>query len=242
MTFNPLFYKAFLLLIETPSCFTLKAGVSGLSLKGFKAMQDDENLKPSYDEWMYWTQVVVDRLTTVTHVYGKPPHGDVFISEKERQAKLSETVEIMRHLHQLTDAYELSIPSGASDVAELEEKLIATIQPEFRDVLTHLPVWSADMQRLLKSPWVDGCPGLTARALFRGPDGRLAEGIGSGMPENGRLPEVITELLDREAAGGDRAPRVEKPRFAEPRMRREELARLWGKKNGSFLRSAGRMD
>jgi hypothetical protein len=205
-------------------------------------MSDLENIRPSYDEWMYWTQVVVDRLTMVTHVYGRPPHPEVFISEKERQTKLSQAVEVMHHLHQMTDEYDLNLSTNSADAKEQEERLISSLQPVFQDVLQNLPMWSMDMQRLLKSPWVDNCVGREARILFCGPEDKINEGIGSGMPENGRLPEVIVDLLDREAAGGDRAPRVEKPRFAEPRMRREELARLWGKKNGSFLRSAGRMD
>lgn len=201
-----------------------------------------ENIKPSYDEWMYWTQVVVDRLTTITHVYGNPPHPDVFIAEKERQDKLSATVAVMRSLHDLTDAFELSIPKNAVDTGQREAELIAHIQPVFATVLERLPQWSNDMQRLLKSPWMNECAGKLAMILFRGPEGRLKEGIGSGMVEHGRLPAQIEEMLDREAAGGERAPRVEKPRFADPRMRREEVARLWAKHNSAFLRSAGRMD
>lgn len=205
-------------------------------------MSGFENIKPSYDEWMYWVQVVVDRLTTVTHIYSNPPHPDVFIAEKERQAKLSQAVASMRALHDLTDSFELNIPKNALDLADREADLIAQLQPAFRDVLAHLPQWSMDMQKLLKSPWQNSCAGRLATILFRGPENREKEGIGSGMVENGRLPEVIAELLDREAAGGERAPRAEKPRLAQGRMRREEVARLWAKQNSSFLRSAGRMD
>lgn len=205
-------------------------------------MSGFENIKPSYDEWMYWAQVVVDRLTTVTHVYGNPPHPDVFVPEKERQDKLGVTVAVMRALHDLTDDFELSIPKNAADMAQREAELIGKLQPLFRDVLARLPQWSIDMQKMLKSPWMNSCAGKLATILFRGPEGRETEGIGSGMVEHGRLPAVIEELLDREAAGGERGPRVEKPRFADPRMRREEIARLWAKQNSSFLRSAGRMD
>lgn len=205
-------------------------------------MSGFENIKPSFDEWMYWAQVIVDRLTTVTHIYGNPPHPDVFLAEKERQTKLNDTVAVMRKLHEMTDDYELKIPSSAVDVEQREVALIDALQPVFREVMARLPMWSVDMQRLLKSPWQNSCAGKMATILFRGPEGRLKEGIGSGMVENGRLPEVIAELLDREAAGGDRAPRVEKPRLAQSRMRREDIARLWAKQNSSFLRSAGRMD
>ena len=201
-----------------------------------------ENIKPSYDEWMYWAQVVIDRLTTISHVYSQPPHPDIFIREKERQEKLSKTVAVMRHLHELTDEYELSIPKNALDASQREDSLIVALQPVFSDVLDSLPQWSGDMQRLLKSPWMNSCNGKLATILFRGPEGREEEGIGSGMVDNGRLPAKLAEMMDREAAGGDRAPRVERPRMAESRMRREDLARLWAKQNSSFLRTAGRMD
>lgn len=205
-------------------------------------MSGFENIKPSYDEWMYWAQVVIDRLTTITHVYSQPPHPDVFIREKERQEKLSYTVGVMRHLHDLTDEHEMSFPKNAVDTAQREDGLIVALQPVFADVLEHLPIWSQDMQRLLKSPWASTCAGKLATILFRGPDGREDEGIGSGMVDNGRLPARLAEMMDREAAGGDRAPRIDKPRTAESRMRREDLARLWAKQNSSFLRSAGRIN
>lgn len=198
--------------------------------------------KPSYDEWMYWTQVVVDRLTTITHVYGKPPHADVFMAEKDRQTKLSDTVAVLRKLHHATDEHELRLPQDFNEAVAHEEGLIAEIQPLFQDLLARLPGWSEDMQLLLKSPWFDDCAGKLANILFRGPMGNENEGIGSGWPEHGRLPSIIEGLLDREASGEIRAPREEKPRHAEKLMRREELARLWGKRNSAFLRIAGRID
>lgn len=205
-------------------------------------MVGEENKKPSYDEWMFWTQVIVDRLTTIAHVYGNPPHADVFMPERERQSKLSQTVDVLRHLHEQTDMNELHMPRETMTAAEEETRFITALQPLYIDVLRRLPDWSDDMQKLLKSPWYDNCSGKLANILFRGPEGREPEGIGSGRPENGRLPEMIESLLDREAVGDSRAPRVEKPRMAEKNMHREDLAKLWGKKNSSFLRSAGRID
>jgi len=202
-----------------------------------------ENIRPSYDEWMYWAQVVIDRLTTVARVYANPPHPEVFIPEKERQAKLAETTDIMRHLHDLTDEHEFSLPHEEVEAKkEAEERLLESVLPVFREILRRLPEWSADMQRLLQSPWSRDCNGKLAHILFCGESDRLAEGIGSGMPENGRLPETLAALVDREMAGGTRAPRLEKPRMAEKSMRRAELAKLWVKHNGAFLRTAGRMD
>jgi len=205
-------------------------------------MTGPEGLKPSYDEWMYWTQVIVDRLTTVTYVYGNPPHPDVFMPDRERQTKLSLTVDVLRHLHEQTDLNDLHVPHESTDAGERETRFITALQPLYVDVLRRMPTWSDDMQKLLKSPWYDNCAGKLANILFRGPDGRETEGLGSGYPENGRLPEVIEKLLEREAISDIRAPRIEKPRFTDPNMRREELAKLWVKKNSSFLRSAGRMD
>ncbi len=206
-------------------------------------MVAQEDMKPSYDEWMYWTQVIVDRLTTVTHVYGNPPHTEVFMSEREKQEKLAQTVDLIRRLHNLTDENELGMPANNADEAQAHElRLIEGLQPLYREVLGRLPLLSQDMQKLLKSPWYDDCAGKLANILFRGTQGKEREGMGSGMPENGRLPSVIDELLDREVSGDGRAPRVKKPQHALPLMRREEIAKLWGKRNSAFLRSAGRVD
>ena len=46
-----------------------------------------------------------------------------------------------------------------------------------------------------------------ASELFRGPMGNEEEGIGTGLPENGRLPEVLQNLLERERIGDGRQPR-----------------------------------
>jgi len=204
-------------------------------------MTGEDKLKPSYDEWMYWTQVIVDRLTTISFVYSKPPFPDVFISDRERQTKISLTVDVLALLHEQTDENELHMPQEMLGVAERESRYITALQPIYVDILRRLPDWSDDMQKLLKSPWFDNCAGKLANVLFRGPDGRETEGIGSGHSENGRLPEMIEMLLEREAMGDSRAPRIQKPRMVASNMKREELARLWGKKNSSFLRSAGRM-
>lgn len=201
-----------------------------------------ETRKPSYDEWMYWTQVMVDRLTAIIHAYGHPPYDDAFMAEKERQDKMAQALAAMRYLHELTDNFELSLPKDASDMAEREETLLQSLAPAFQEILGLMPRWSADMQFLLKSPWATDCIGRAAQTLFRGPDGQLAQGLGTGLAENGRLPEVVATLIDREAAGDDRAPRAVKPERAPSRMRRAELARLWGRQNSAFLATAGRVD
>jgi len=207
---------------------------------GSTAMNETHVQKPSYEEWLYWSQVVIARLTTVVHVYNKPPFTDVFMPENERQMKVSLTVDIIRRLHSLTDDVDFQSTEEAQVAGR--EQVIDNVQPIFRDVLHRLPTFSSDMQSLLKSPWYDKCAGKIANDLFRGPDGRESEGIGSGHPEHGRLPEVLETLLEREIVGGARAPSEEKRPQNAPTIRREELARLWGKRNSSFLRSAGRVD
>jgi hypothetical protein len=197
--------------------------------------------KPSFDEWMYWSQVAVDRLTTIVHVYNKPPHPDVFMAGNERQFKVSQTVDVLRRLHSLTDENDVPLPHETSP-QQHEEHIISELQPIFRDVVRRLPSWSGDMQMLMKSPWFDKCNGRMATELFRGPEDREGEGIGSGMIEHGRLPQVLYDLLEREQIGGTRAPSEERPPASYQTLRREELARLWAKRNSSFLRSAGRVD
>lgn len=205
-------------------------------------MATEETQKPSFDEWIYWAQVVLDRLTSVVHVYNKPPHPDAFIPENERQLKVSQAVDILRRLHPATDENNIKLPRGGASADSAEAQIIADIQPLFRDVLHRLPCWSTDMQTLLKSPWFDNCNGHFANVLFRGPGDRENEGIGSGMPIHGRLPEVIQNMLERESIGDSRAPREEKPRTSDLKTNRDELSRLWTKRNISSLRSAGRID
>lgn len=200
--------------------------------------------KPSYDEWMYWTQVVLDRLTTISRVYTNPPHPDVFIPIREKQDKLAMTASLMGDLHNLTDDSEFNMPEESEQVEEYIVDVIDQLQPLFQDLLSKLPMISADMQKLLKSGWFDNCAGKVANSIFRGtasPSETPHEGIGSGVPENERLPNKIVELLDREAAGSSRADRVEKPRYAPPTMKRDEIAKLWGERNSAFMRSAGRI-
>jgi len=198
--------------------------------------------KPSYDEWMYWTQVIVDRLTAIVHVYGHPPYEDVFMPEKTRQEKMGQALNAMRYLHELTDTYDLTLPSDPEDAREREEALLTALSSAFQEILTLTPTWSEDMQYLLKSPWASNCVGKIAQTLFCGANNQLAQGIGSGLPENGRLPHVLENLIDREITGDERAPRAEKSPLAPQRMRREDLARHWGRQNSGALSRAGRVD
>ena len=75
------------------------------------------------------------------------------------------------------------------------------------------------MQLLLKSQWVDDCNGKTANDLFRGTMGHENEGIGSGEPENGRLPEILQNLLNSEASNDARAESVQARSYGHQKFR-----------------------
>lgn len=196
--------------------------------------------KPSHEEWLAWGHVVIDRLTTGAHVYSKPPHEDVFIPDQERQNKVASTVDLLRRIHALTDEADTPTESLA-EVAYHDERVIAGLEVLMRETLSRLPELSTDMQKLLKSPWHSHCVGRLADELFRGPGGKEQEGIGSGHPEHGRLPEVLKNLLEREQIGDIRRPREELHRDHEP-QRSDETQRRWADKNSRFLRSAGRVE
>src|ERR1700691_3289585 len=159
--------------------------------------QEDEKKKPDFDEWLTWANVVVDRLTTCVHVYSKPPHEDIFMPEKERQQRNGQTVDLLRRIHALID--ETDTPTDSlTELDHHAERVIDGLTLLFRETLAHLPELSIDMQKLLKSPWHSKWSSRLAEELFRGPGGNDLEGIGSGMPEHGRLPAVITNMLERE--------------------------------------------
>ena len=195
--------------------------------------------KPSFAEWLYWGQVVIDRLTTIVHVYTKPPHEDAFMADQERLFKATQARDILRRLYTVTDEEEISRPRREG-VERYLALVIADLQPLMREVLRRMPAWSNDMQLLLKSPWKDNYNGKVAHFLFGGPPRREAEGIGTGMPENGRLPEVLQVLLEQEALGEQRS--THEAATGDDGQRRSKISRSWGQQNGSFMRSAGRVD
>jgi len=208
--------------------------------------------KPSHIEWAEWAQIVLDRLTTCVHVYSKPPYDDVFISEKARQQKNDQALGLLRRIHGLIDEGETPIESLA-DVAHHDEQVIDGLAVLMRETLALLPMLSSDMQKLLKSEWYDKCNGRIASELFRGPMGDLPKGIGSGYAEQGRLPEVLTLMLERERSGDSRQPRADLHRHGDtgeslsqaeagPKRHTVDVKRRWADKNSNHLRSAGRVD
>jgi hypothetical protein len=209
-----------------------------------------ETHKPSHGEWLEWAQVVVDRLTTCVHTYSKPPFEDVFMAEKERQEKNASALSLLHRIHGLIDDSETPTES-LSDVAHHDERVIAGLVVVIRETVAMLPSLSTDMQKLLKSEWFDNCNGRLASELFRGPMGDLPRGIGSGYPEQGRLPAVLARILERERTGDGREPRRDLHRHdhAEPvalpdvditPSRHEiDVRRRWGDKN---RRSSGAVE
>jgi hypothetical protein len=102
------------------------------------------------------------------------------------------------------------------------------------------------MQKLLKSPWHSKCAGRLADELFRGPLGHEPEGIGSGHPEHGRLPEILFNLLEQEHIGGERSARELLVRTSKPLRQADEegrdIQRRWSLKNSRHIRSAGQVE
>jgi hypothetical protein len=201
--------------------------------------------KPSHEEWLNVGHVVIERLTSCAHIYSKPPHEDVFMPDQERQTKIANTVDLLRRIHALLD--EADTPTESlSEVAHHDQRVIAGLEVLMRETLSRLPELSTDMQKLLKSPWHSQCTGRLADELFRGPHGKESEGIGSGHPEHGRLPEVINGFLEKEQTGEIRRPREALQRETsysdnEP-QRNDESQRRWADKNSRLLRSAGRVE
>lgn len=176
---------------------------------------DIDTQKPSYSEWMEWAQVIVDRLTTCVHTYSRPPYDDVLMLEKDRQSKNDAALNLLRRVHALIDDSETPTES-LGDVARHDERVVDGLALLFSETLGVLPALSADMQSLWKSEWYDKCNGRIASELFRGPMGDLDKGIGSGYPEQGRLPAIIAQMLERERIGDVRVPRSDLHRHDSP--------------------------
>jgi len=199
-----------------------------------------QHQKPGVEEWLEWAEVVVDRLTDCVHVYKKPPTPGAFMADAERQTKTDKTIKLLHRIHALVDKSETpsdSIP----DVHGHDEQRISGLALLFDETLKALPQLSTDMQKLLKSPWQSKFPNKIAQILFFG-DGDEDHGIGSGYPEQGRLPAALAALLEREQMGESRHPREALLLHGEPRRHDAEGRQRWREQNSRFLRSAGRVE
>jgi hypothetical protein len=201
-------------------------------------MKNHETHKPEFEEWLYWAQVVGDRLSICVNVYSHPPYEDIFMPEKDRQHRNFQTIDLLKRIEAATD--ETDTPSDSlTELNHHAERVIDALAMLFAETLRHLPQLSRDMQRLLKSPWQSKFPSRLAENLFRGPLASEDEGIGSGLPEHGRLPGILQTLLKREEKGENRALRQE---IMGKHALSPDLARRWTELNSRSLRSAGRIE
>jgi hypothetical protein len=192
--------------------------------------------KPGLEELAEVAAVLADRLTECVHVYKH--NVDVFMAEAERQQKTDLTIGVLQRLHSSLDQAE--IPAEfISNVKENDEKLVGGFEVLFREALKMLPWLSVDMQKLLKSSWMKKFPSKVAESLFFGGT-EENKGIGSGCPEHGRLPAVLSALLEREELGDTRPPREELS--DEPHRHDVEGRVRWAEQNSGYLRTAGKVE
>jgi len=194
--------------------------------------------KPGIDEWTRVAETLADRLTECVHTYKHNTY--IFMAESERQHKTAFVIKILQKLHSLLDQAEM--PSElVANIQESDEQVIAGLFVLFREALGALPWLSSDMQKLLKSPWMKGFPDKVAQSLFLG-NGDETKGIGSGLPEHGRLPGVLSRLLEQEEMGDVRPSRDPSAGEREPRRHDVDASTRWSEQNSGFLRKAGRVD
>jgi hypothetical protein len=195
--------------------------------------------KPEFEEWLHWSQVLIDRLCVTLNIYSRPPHEDIFMPERERQERNFQTSDLLKRIYALTD--ETETPTDSLEELDLHaERVVDGFGVLYREALDLMPQISIDMQRLLKSPWHSKFPNRIADNLFRGVMGDERHGIGSGYPEHGRLPSVLFFLMHREKNGGERLPRHEA--FDHEPSRNDDITRRWADRNTRALRTAGSMD
>ena len=164
------------------------------------------------------------------------------MSDKERQEKNARTLGLLRQIYALADEAE----NVADDAVIAEgDPTLSGLADLFAQTLDLLPALSVDMQKLLKSSWVENCNGKQADELFRGPTGDGLEGIGSGYPEHRRLPLALKNLLEREQLGDVRASRQiqpQAPSSLHSQQRADETKRRWAANNSQHIRTAGRIE
>lgn len=204
-------------------------------------MNETRLQKPGIEEWLTTAEAVINRLTDCVHVYKHPPEIGGFMPEAERQNKTHDTIKLLRRLHPLLD--QATTPTDSiADAHNHDEQRVSALTVLFRDVLDHLPALSQDMQFLLHSPWMHKFPNKIAETLFAGETRDQSHGLGSGLPEHGRLAAAITQLMDREVMGDTRHPRQDLLRHGEPRRHDVEGRARWVEQNSHFLHTAGRVE
>lgn len=194
--------------------------------------------KPGLAEWISAAEALAERLTECVHVYKR--NVDVFMAESERQDKTGLTIKILQRLHALLDRAEMPEEIG-SNPEKRDAQVIEGLDAVFREALRTLPWVSLDMQKLLKSPWMTNFPSKIAESIFFG-NGEENKGIGSGLGEHGRLPAVLSDLVEREEVGDTRPSREESILDGEPRRHDVEASERWAQQNAGYLRTAGKIE
>lgn len=201
-------------------------------------MTDAEN-KPSLDIWLRWADVLGQRLETIRQI--SEDHD-------QRESALPAAMLIIRLQNILAGALErhlavmpYAILQQAQGEGRFDEVQIHALAGIFATALEQLPALSKNMQNTLNSPWQGQCNGRLASDLFKGPRGTLNEGIGSGLPRDGQLPQIMETLLTREKSGGPRPPRLS-TLSVEDQQKWTDTARRWALRNSAHLRRAGRVE
>ena len=87
------------------------------------------------------------------------------------------------------------------------------------------------------APWHDW----PIARLFAG-NGEEGKGIGSGLPEDGRLPATLADLVEREEVGETRPSREEALLSGEPQRHDVDANERWAQQNAGYLRTAGKIE
>lgn len=187
--------------------------------------------KAPFNDWWYWSDVLVKRLRTVADIYREN-------DERERSQEIGATAKKL---------YDLFIgparkgqkggPKTPEDKAALkkeEEEAIFHAVEMWRDILNNLPFISQTVEGFLDLKWQEidphekkkgekdkdqaGSAGsgtgkpkpkkIDSRAveLFWGPKGRYDEGIRSGNPADGGIAGILMNYLRAEKTSSNRSP------------------------------------
>ncbi|MFA4994793.1 MAG: hypothetical protein WC521_05770 [Bdellovibrionales bacterium] len=194
--------------------------------------------KPGIAEWTLGAEAFAERLTECVHVYKR--NVDVFMAEAERQDKSDLAIKILQRLHALLDRADMPEEIG-SNPQKRDEQIIDGFKSVFQESLRALPWISLDMQKLLKSSWMKNFPSKIAESLFIA-NGEEDKGLGSGLPEHGRLPAVLSDLVEREEVGETRPSHEESLLAGEPQRHDVEASERWAQQNSGYLRTAGKIE
>lgn len=156
--------------------------------------------KSTFDVWQRWAKALRASLRRIAAVYAQ--HEDSKGAEKISTflERLELFIDPASHAQELaTKGYEVK-----GSFEKLNLLALKNLRGIFKNALTMLPEFSADMQRLLQSTCYGDCNGRVASDIFKGPHRSEYEGIGSGAADQaGTLPWMLGKLLDDAEVGGE---------------------------------------